>query len=91
MVPKSTLLLHLNGILRSDGLVKVFGRPVDNENLRLVRKKVGLVFQNPDDQLFSPTVFYDVAFVPINLGYPETEVGQSVAKALDWVGMKGYE
>ena len=88
---KSTLLLHLNGILRSNGVVKIFGRQVDDENLRWVRSKVGLVFQNPDDQLFSPTVFDDVAFGPINMGYSEAEVRQSVARALDWVGMTGYE
>lgn len=88
---KSTLLLHLNGILRSNGRVKVFGRPVDDDNLREVRSKVGLVFQNPDDQLFSPTVFDDVAFGLINLGYSEAEVRQSVANALEWVGMTGYE
>lgn len=88
---KSTLLLHLNGILRSNGLVKVFGRPVDDKNLKEVRSKVGVVFQNPDDQLFSPTVFDDVAFGPINLGYSEAGVRQSVARALDWVGMTGYE
>ncbi|MBA7703807.1 Nickel import ATP-binding protein NikO [subsurface metagenome] len=50
-----------------------------------------MVFQNPDDQLFSPTVFDDVAFGPINMGYSEAEVRQSVARALDWVGMTGYE
>ncbi|MFC2072603.1 energy-coupling factor ABC transporter ATP-binding protein [Chloroflexota bacterium] len=88
---KSTLLLHLNGILRSNGLVKMFGKPVDDKNLREVRSKIGLVFQNPDDQLFSPTVFDDVAFGPINLGYTETEIRQSVARALEWVGMTGYE
>ena len=88
---KSTLLLHLNGILRSNGLVKVFGRPIDDENLREVRSKIGLVFQNPDDQLFSPTVFDDVAFGPLNLGYSEAEVRQSVTRALDLVGMTGYE
>ncbi len=88
---KSTLLLHLNGILRSDGVVKVFGRLVDDKNLKWVRSKVGLVFQNPDDQLFSPTVFDDVAFGPINMGYSEAEVRQSVTTALDWVGMTGYE
>ena len=71
---KSTLLLHLNGILRSNGAVKVLGRSVDDKNLRWVRSKVGLVFQNPDDQLFSPTVFDDVAFGPINMGYSEAEV-----------------
>ena len=88
---KSTLLLHLNGILRSDGVVKVFSKPVDDKNLRWVRSKVGLVFQNPDDQLFSPTVFDDVAFGPINMGYSEAEVQQYVTRALDWVGMTGYE
>ncbi len=88
---KSTLLLHLNGILRSNGAVKMFGREVDDKNLKWVRSKVGLLFQNPDDQLFSPTVFDDVAFGPINMGYSETEVRQSVARALDWVGMTGYE
>jgi len=88
---KSTLLLHLNGILRSNGVVKVFGRPVDDKNLRGVRIKVGLIFQNPDDQLFSSTVFDDVAFGPINLGYSEAEVREAVARALDWVGLAGYE
>lgn len=88
---KSTLLLHLNGILRSNGIVKVFGKPIDEDNLRDVRSKVGLVFQNPDDQLFSPTVFDDVAFGPINLGYSKAEVEQSVTRALNWVGMTGYE
>ncbi len=88
---KSTLLLHLNGILRSNGAVNIFGRRVDDKNLRWVRSKVGLIFQNPDDQLFSPTVFDDVAFGPINMGYSEAEVRQSVARALDWVGMTGYE
>jgi len=88
---KSTLLLHLNGILHSNGVVKVFGRPVDDKNLRWVRSKVGLVFQNPDDQLFSSTVFDDVAFGPINMGYSEAEVRRLVTKALDWVGMAGYE
>jgi len=88
---KSTLLLHLNGILRSNGTVKILGRQVNDKNLRWVRSKVGLIFQSPDDQLFSPTVFDDVAFGPINMGYSEAEVRQSVARALDWVGMTGYE
>jgi len=89
---KSTLLLHLNGILRSDdGVVKVLGRPIDDKNLKWIRSKVGMVFQNPDDQLFSPTVFDDVAFGPINMGYTASEVRQTVTRALDWVGMKGCE
>ncbi|UCG09946.1 MAG: ATP-binding cassette domain-containing protein [Dehalococcoidia bacterium] len=88
---KSTLLLHLNGILHSNGTVKVFDRPVNDKNLRWVRSRVGLVFQDPDDQLFSPTVFDDVAFGPINMGYSEAEVHRAVSKALEWVGMTGYE
>ena len=89
---KSTLLLHLNGILRSDnGAVKVLGQPVDDKNLRWIRSKVGVVFQDPDDQLFSPTVFDDVAFGPINMDYTASEVRQAVTRALDWVGMNGFE
>ena len=88
---KSTLLLHFNGILHSNGMVKIFGRPVDEKHLRWVRSKVGLVFQSPDDQLFSSTVFDDVAFGPINLDYSQTEIRESVTRALDWVGMTGYE
>ena len=88
---KSTLLLHFNGILHTDGLVTIFGQPVDDKNLKWVRGKVGLVFQNPDDQLFSPTVFDDVAFGPINLGYEPDEVLRAVARALEAVGMSGYE
>ncbi len=88
---KSTLLLHLNGILRSNGLVKVFGMPIEGKNLKNIRGKVGLIFQNPDDQLFSPTVFDDVAFGPINIGLSKDEVNQRVAQALDWVGMSGCE
>jgi cobalt/nickel transport system ATP-binding protein len=88
---KSTLLLHLNGILRSNGTVRLLDRLVDDKNLRWVRSKVGLVFQNPDDQLFSPTVFDDVAFGPINMGYPANEVRRVVARALGLVGVSGYE
>jgi len=88
---KSTLLLHLNGILRGNSLVKVCGLPVEEKNLKEIRRKVGLVFQDPDDQLFSPTVFDDVAFGPLNLGYSEVEVRQRVAQALEGVGLAGYE
>ncbi len=88
---KSTLLLHLNGILRSDGTVRILGVPLEDKNLKWVRSKVGLVFQDPDDQLFSPTVFDDVAFGPINMGYAEEEVRGKVSQALKWVGMEGYE
>ncbi|MDD4874042.1 MAG: ABC transporter ATP-binding protein, partial [Dehalococcoidales bacterium] len=88
---KSTLILHFNGIIRSDGNVRFMGKPIDDKNLKWVRSKVGLVFQNPDDQLFSPTVFDDVAFGPINMGYGEIEVRDAVKKALALVGMSGFE
>jgi cobalt/nickel transport system ATP-binding protein len=88
---KSTLILHFNGIIRSDGKVSFLGQPIDDKNLKYVRSRVGLVFQNPDDQLFSPTVFDDVAFGPINMGYDEVKVRESVVKALEQVGMSGFE
>lgn len=88
---KSTLVLHFNGILRSNGRVRLLGRPIDDNNLKWARSQVGLVFQNPDDQLFSPTVFDDVAFGPINMGYSEADVHKAVTRALDLVGMAGCE
>jgi len=89
---KSTLILHLNGILRgNNGQVHVLDLEVDRRNLREVRKRVGIVFQNPDDQLFMPAVFDDVAFGPINMGLDESEVKQRVEKALHAVGMQSYE
>jgi cobalt/nickel transport system ATP-binding protein len=88
---KSTLMLHLNGLLRSNGCVSVLDMHVDGKNLKTIRTKIGVVFQDPDDQLFMPTVFDDVAFGPINLGCDKAEVQQRVAQALAWVGMEGYE
>lgn len=87
---KSTLMLHLNGILESGGQIKVENIPVLRANLPLIRAKVGLVFQNPDDQLFSPTVFEDVAFGPLHMGLPENEVRARVQQALDQVGMGDF-
>jgi len=87
---KSTLLLHLNGIIPGEGRVFVNGEPVTEENLKEVRRKVGLVFQNPDDQLFSATVFDDVAFGPLNLGWSEERVRAAVADALEKVGLTGF-
>jgi cobalt/nickel transport system ATP-binding protein len=88
---KSTLLLHLNGILAGEGTVRVGGLDVAKPNLGRVRALVGLVFQSPDDQLFSPTVFDDVAFGPIYSGLPEPEVRRRVRDALRAVGMEEYE
>jgi len=87
---KSTLILHLNGILRGEGTVRVCGLEVNDENLGKIRAQVGLVFQQPDDQLFSPTVFEDVAFGPIYQGYSEEEVNKRVKEALAVVGMEDY-
>ncbi len=84
---KSTLMLHLNGILSGAGVVEAAGLPVNKENLPVIRGRVGMVFQNPDDQLFSPTVFEDVAYGPLHMGLPEVEVRRRVAAALDQVGM----
>ncbi len=90
---KSTLILHLNGILRGKGKVAVAGLEVSGASdgvLRQVRAAVGLVFQNPDDQLFSPTVFDDVAFGPLYMELPPQEVHRRAARALAWVGMEEY-
>jgi cobalt/nickel transport system ATP-binding protein len=87
---KSTLMLHLNGLLTGQGEVRVAGLPIRKENLPTIRAKVGMVFQNPDDQLFSPTVFDDVAFGPLHMGYPEAEVRQRVVRALAQVGMADF-
>jgi cobalt/nickel transport system ATP-binding protein len=87
---KTTLVLHLNGILTGGrGSVQVAGLPVDRRNLQEIRRRVGIVFQDPDDQLFMPTVGEDVAFGPRNLGLPEGEVRARVTAALAQVGMSG--
>jgi cobalt/nickel transport system ATP-binding protein len=88
---KSSLMLHLNGILGGgEGRVVVAGLPVIKANLPRIRACVGLVFQNPDDQLFSPTVFEDVAFGPLHMGLSEAEVYERVERALAQVGMSQY-
>jgi cobalt/nickel transport system ATP-binding protein len=87
---KSTLMLHLNGILDGRGEIEVGGMRLTRENLPVIRAMVGLVFQNPDDQLFSPTVFEDVAFGPLHMGLPEEEVIARVDKALEAVRMSTY-
>jgi cobalt/nickel transport system ATP-binding protein len=91
---KSTLMLMFNGILRpSDGEVLFRGRPMsyDAASLRSIRRAVGMVFQNSDDQLFAPTVYQDVAFGPTNLGYASDKVKRYVGFALQYVGLFGYE
>ena len=88
---KSTLMLHLNGILNGHGEIEVGGRLLTRDNLPAIRAMVGLVFQNPDDQLFSPTVFEDVAFGPLHMGLPEDEVRARVDAALEAVRMTAYK
>jgi cobalt/nickel transport system ATP-binding protein len=86
---KSTLFKHFNGIFRpTSGAVLVRGEPITRENLKEVRKFVGVVFQNPDDQIFSPTVEQDVAFGPTNLGLDEETVRHRVREALRVVGIE---
>ena len=88
---KTTLVLHLNGI-HSGGLgtVTVAGLPVDKDNLREIRRRVGIVFQDPDDQLFMPTVREDVAFGPANLGLDRAEIDRRVDAALAAVDMAAF-
>ncbi len=84
---KSTLLLHLNGSLAPiEGSVRIGDYPITPRTLPAVRRTVGMVFQDPDDQLFMPTVSEDVAFGPLNLGLPPDEVESRVLQALDTVG-----
>jgi len=87
---KSTLMLHMNGILDGRGEIEVGGMRLTRDNLPVIRAMVGLVFQNPDDQLFSPTVFEDVAFGPLHMGLPEADVIIRVDAALEAVRMSGY-
>ncbi|PIV20185.1 MAG: cobalt ABC transporter ATP-binding protein [Deltaproteobacteria bacterium CG_4_8_14_3_um_filter_45_9] len=88
---KSTLLYHLNGTLMGEGRVIILGIPVEKNNLKEIRRKVGLVFQSPEDQLFCPTVFDDVAFGPLNMGLDKESVQHRVEKALEMMGLKGFE
>jgi energy-coupling factor transporter ATP-binding protein EcfA2 len=92
---KSTLLLHLNGILpeeySKDGAVRVYGKVLSKESAPEVRRQVGLLFQDPDDQLFCPTVFEDVAFGPQQFGLTEEGVNLAVENALKQTALLGFE
>ena len=88
---KTTLVLHLNGILTAGaGSVTVSGMPVTKDNLREIRRRVGIVFQDPDDQLFLGSVRQDVAFGPANLGLKGAELDRRVMESLERVGMAEY-
>lgn len=95
---KSTLLMHLNGLLperleatSESAALSLCGVPLCRTTVAQIRQRVGFVFQNPDDQLFCPTVREDVAFGPLNLGLSRDEVTQRVAESLKQVGLGGYE
>jgi cobalt/nickel transport system ATP-binding protein len=91
---KSTLMLLFNGMIRPDSGTMLFdNEPVryDKASLRMIRKRVGFVLQNPDRQIIAPTVYQDVAFGPVNLGYSESEVEAAVEGALRYVGLEGFE
>ncbi len=88
---KTTLALHLNGIHRADaGSIRVAGIELDDDTLTEIRRRVGMVFQDADDQLFMPTVAEDVGFGPANLGLSGAERDARVAEALSMVGAEGF-
>jgi cobalt/nickel transport system ATP-binding protein len=86
---KTTFVLHLNGILSGRGRISVCGMNVEKQNLPEIRKRIGMVFQDSDEQLFMPTVFEDVTFGPLNLGLPPAEAQERARAALEQVGMGG--
>jgi energy-coupling factor transporter ATP-binding protein EcfA2 len=88
---KTTFVLHLNGLLRGEGEVEVCGLPVDKTNILEIRRKVGLVFQDSESQLFMPTVLEDVAFGPLNQGMSPADAAKRAHAALHTVGMAGLE
>ena len=86
---KSTLLMQLNGaLLPNDGEITINGIPVTKKNLNKIRKNVGIVFQNPNDQLFMPTLFDDVAFGPMNMNLKKDEIKKRTLDALKIVGLE---
>jgi cobalt/nickel transport system ATP-binding protein len=87
---KTTLALHLNGVFRADeGSISISGLALDDEAIGAIRRRVGLVFQDPNDQLFMPTVAEDVAFGPANLGLEGVELERRVATTLERIGASG--
>jgi len=88
---KSTFLTLLNGLRFYEGRIEIFGIPVESRFSKIIKSTIGLVFQNPDDQLFSPTVYEDVAFGPLNLGLSLEDAKKRVDQALEEVGLKDVE
>jgi len=88
---KSTLLNHLNGIISYSENIKIEGKTVTKKNIGFIRKNVGMVFQNPDNQLFSSTIYEDVAFGPINMGFSHDKTDKKVKQTLKICGIEGFE
>jgi cobalt/nickel transport system ATP-binding protein len=88
---KSTLLLHLNGVLKGAGFIEVLGRPVKKPHLDFIRQKVGLVFQNPDHQLFMPTVYDDLAFGLLNAGMERQTAEKRVKDILESLNLQNLQ
>jgi cobalt/nickel transport system ATP-binding protein len=88
---KSTLIMLLNGVLRGEGSIRIFGTKLSKKSENKIKSKIGIVFQNPDDQLFCPTVYEDVAFGPLNFGFSKEEIDLRVRQALNEVGLTDYE
>ncbi|KXA93496.1 cobalt transporter ATP-binding subunit [candidate division MSBL1 archaeon SCGC-AAA259E17] len=89
---KTTFLLNLNGVLENDrGRVEIFGKDVEGLERSEIIQHLGIVFQDPDDQLFMPTIFDDVAFAPMNMGLDGEKVKKRVEEALSTVGLSGHE
>lgn len=88
---KSTLMLHLNGILEGEGEVNIGDMQVNKNNLAEIRRRVGLVFQNPDDQLFNPTVEEDIAFGPLNFGFSIEKTKRRMEEVLSALRLSGFE
>lgn len=84
---KTTFVLHLNGLLEGEGSVEICGMPVVRENFAAIRARVGVVFQDADEQLFMPTVLEDAAFGPRNQGAPRAEANARARRALEQVGL----
>ena len=88
---KTTLLLSLCGLIYPRGSLRVMGKEFTKRNVYELRKDIGLLFHNPDDQLFMSTVFEDVAFGPKNLGFTKGQIAQSVKESLEEVELSGFE
>jgi energy-coupling factor transporter ATP-binding protein EcfA2 len=87
---KSTMVKHLVGVLYGHGQIRVDGITLCKENIQQIRSIIGMVFQNPEDQLFCPTVYEDIAFGLINNGYPEKDIPDRVNQTLKMVGMEEF-